>query len=468
MLTEARWTGQQLANAINEVGSENGVATHFDRTSVAHWLAGTRPRPPTPDLLVEALARRLGRPLTRADCGLADPAEPSADRGHPSGGAVAHSFADLLTELRVLTTAQTASGPTPPGRPVGGQGAGIDGVAVGGVGPYRLDALAVPEFEQAVASVLQPVPHGPGRITVGSADVYGAREMARVFAAADDVFGGGVVRRTLACYLSSCLAPRLHGVASPGLRSSLLTAATQLAYLCGFMCFDDQEHGLAERYYLAALRLAAYNADPTAYAITLRGMSVQARSLGHHTQALQLAESAVATTTKHSPVRRAFLYGQLAVAHAAHGDRTRALTHLTAAERHLDRATSQHIGSPPGADAIIGGYHPAALFHQQAAVRALLGDSGAIDALRDSIRHRPPHERRSRTVLLARLAELQLAHGHLEQAVATWHQFLDGLPGLACGRVSTAMATMRSRLRPHANAIAARPLLRRAAAMTSP
>lgn len=52
------------------------------------------------------------------------------------------------------------------------------------------------------------------------------------------------------------------------------------------MCFDDEQHGLAQRYYRTALSLAVQAGDPVAYAITLRAMSVQARSLGHHQHAV--------------------------------------------------------------------------------------------------------------------------------------------------------------------------------------
>jgi hypothetical protein len=36
---------QALASAVNIAGAENGVVLRYDRTSVAHWLSGSRPSP---------------------------------------------------------------------------------------------------------------------------------------------------------------------------------------------------------------------------------------------------------------------------------------------------------------------------------------------------------------------------------------------------------------------------------------
>jgi hypothetical protein len=147
------------------------------------------------------------------------------------------------------------------------------------------------------------------------------------------------------------------------------------------------------------------------------------------------------------------------VARAADGDRTGALAGLANAERSLDQATS--------ASALTGAYHVASLAHQQAVVQNLLGDRrGAINALDVSIRHRPADERRSRAITLAFLADLQLSAGYLDEAVSTWHLFLDDYPHLDSGRATTALRLLRSRIRPLAKNSAARTLLQRASSYT--
>jgi hypothetical protein len=283
-----------------------------------------------------------------------------------------------------------------------------------------------------------------------------AELMARVFSANDRAFGGGSARLALAGYLSHDLGPRLDAPVRPSVRGRLYALAAQLVYLCGFMYFDDEIHGLGQRYYLTALSLAAEANDKVSYAVTLRAMSVQAHLLGHHREAARSAEAAVTVGKRANPMRQAFLHGQLAVAQATVGDRSAALASMTTAERSLDRATSTAVP-------LIGACHVASLAHQQAVVRALFGDrKGAADALLLSIRNRPAVERRARAITVARLAELQLGHGHLEEAVRTWHRFLDDYPLLLSGRIDTALRNLRSLLRPHGNQPAAAALLARA------
>ncbi|MFD7512563.1 hypothetical protein ACFV5N_24940, partial [Streptomyces sp. NPDC059853] len=48
LLREAGWTQQELARAVNTLGTETGTPLRYDRTAVAHWLSGTQPRHPVP------------------------------------------------------------------------------------------------------------------------------------------------------------------------------------------------------------------------------------------------------------------------------------------------------------------------------------------------------------------------------------------------------------------------------------
>jgi hypothetical protein len=294
-------------------------------------------------------------------------------------------------------------------------------------------------------------------------DVESATAMLRVFSDADMMFGGGHARSALTGYLRSAVAPWLAGDVRPSERRELLVTAARLSYLCGFMCFDDELHGRAQRHYLTSLRLAAEAGDPIGYALTLRALSVQARILGHYRPAVGLAEAAVHTAARiagnrATPRIRAFLFGQLAVAHAADDNGHAALTALAVTEKHLSHADQQSSS--------IAAYHIGSLAHQQAATAALLGDRrNAMRALELSIRHRPPGERRSRAITLARLAELQLTEGRLEEACHTWHRFLDDYPHLCSRRADTALRTLRGHTRPHQNHPAARALLRRATAL---
>ncbi|MBS2550067.1 hypothetical protein KGQ19_24685 [Catenulispora sp. NL8] len=435
LLAEAGWTGQDLARGVNRAGTEAGRKLSYDRTSVAHWLAGVRPRGPVQALIREVLARRLSRPLSNAEIGF--PAGPLA--GRPGAGGAQDDLweVDSVAELTALA------------------GSGADRRRLLSGTGYSLAALVVPRWAQAVGRGTIPV---DAQAVAGTEHAETAEALARVFAQGDSAFGGGHGREALARYLASDLAPRLHARMAPRLRRRLFAVAGQLAYLCAFMCFDEELHGEAQRFYRVSLRLATEAGGRRAYAVTLRAMSVQARALGHHQEAIDLAENAAASGTAVAPLSRAFLLGQLAVAHAAGRDTPHALTCLRNAERLVDQATSEN-GSP-----LIGAYHLGSLAHQEAAVRSLLGDrAGAVAALQQSLRLRPATERRSRAITSARLAELQLSSGHMEEATATWHRFLDDYPRLVSLRATTALFEMRTRLRPHSGNPAVRPLLERAA-----
>jgi tetratricopeptide (TPR) repeat protein len=446
-LIEARWTGQQLAMAVNRAGNEIGIVLSYDRTAVAHWLAGVHPRLPVPGLLAEVFSRRLGRPVAQADLGLAP-----APSWMPAGAAGSRQPPqERLTEDL-------------PGRP----DEDVAGILAALADPsaktraarqpaYSLAALTVPSWPHGGMPLSRTIRPQDTHVKVTFADVTAAEQLARLLSAGDATFGGGYVRQAAAAYLAADLAPKLHAPAHPVARRRLFTAATEITYLCAFMCFDDELQGLGQRYYRAALRLATENSDQAAYAITLGAMSVQAYSLGHYRQARQLAEAAAESVRRLEPVQQAFLYGQLAVARASDGDEAGALSSMAAAERSLDHATSP-VPAP-----LIGAYHLASLAHQQAAVRSLIGDQpGAIAALTVSVRHRPVNERRSRAITLAFLAELQMRAGHLDEAVQTWHRFLDDYPYLRSGRITTALAALRGSIRPHSKNAAARALLNRA------
>jgi tetratricopeptide (TPR) repeat protein len=416
LLAETGWTEARLAREVNAAGAETGLALRYDRSAVSHWLAGRRPWGPVPSLLAETLSRGLRRTVTVAELG--------------------------LDARRSSDTASVK-------------------LEVSAVGSYRLAALAVPTWERAsvTSSGACSVPDPPSRLTAGQ--IASAEQMAALFDESDAAFGGGRTRVALAGYLAHDVVPLLRLAARPALRARMFTVATQLSYLCAFMCFDDERHALAQRYYLTALDLATENGDAPGYAIAQRALSVQAGILGHHPEALALAEDAARTGRRVLPPgRHAFFVGQLAVAQAATDDRRGALATLRTAERLHSRADP--VSAP------MGGYHLAAMYHQVAEACALLGDRAeSVTALSESVRHRPVHERRSRAVITARLAEHQLATGHLEEAVATWHAFLDDYPLLRSGRATSALRGMRSRLRPHSGNVAVARLLTRAATVVS-
>jgi hypothetical protein len=438
LLDEAGWTGDALARAINAIGAEAGLLLHYQRASVTHWLSGMHPRPPVPELAAEAFTRRLGRRITVRETALGKPADP---RRTPQEDPWWQ--ADVVARLAELAD----------------DGSSRREFLTGCV--YSLAALSVPAWDEY--PTLYRIQDGPatGEGKIGRPEVASANLMLQLFSDADATFGGGYVRPALSTYLGTTIVPWLRAEVSPAARRGLFSVAARLTYLLGFACFDDNFHGVAERHFLTSLRLAAEAGDRVCYAAGLRQLSVQAQTLGHVQLAVHLAEAAV-RTAKHTtaPGVQAFLVGQLAVATASGGARLTALSHLTTAEGHLERAQSN---AEP-----VAAYHPASLAHQHAFVEAALGNRrGATSALTRSVQHRPAGERRSQAITLARLAEAHWTEGHLDEACQSWHRFLDVYPSLHSGRASAALANLRASTRAQQRAPAVQSLRHRTAALNS-
>ena len=419
LVAEAGWTLQALARAVNIAAAETGLPTRYDRTAVSHWLSGTYPRGQVPLLLAEVFSRKLRRVVTPADLGLGQGGLQHSTFGWAEG-------TDVLATLTQLARADL----DPAGH------ATLRHLV------YQHQKLAVPPWQHAAAHLQIPAPRNPLslRAPVDPSAGHAVRRMTHLFALAIRGFGGRHARCALLAYLAHDLTAWLH-THHPAPRHRLL-AVIDLVCLAGFTCFDDQAHGLAQRYYHLALALAGHAEDPARYAIALRLLSHQARSLGHHPAALTLADTALAVAGGLAcPHVEAFLHAQAAVCHAALGHHHGAHQHLDSARHHLGRAT----GPPP----TVGTGHAAELAYCTAQVRILLGDrAGAITALHTALRHYPDTDHYWRTLTLAQLTHHYLDTGHLTDAHATWHRFLQDYPRLHSTRADTAHTTLRRRLNP--------------------
>ncbi|WP_156756111.1 hypothetical protein [Actinokineospora pegani] len=419
LLKEARWTSHNFSIAVNRVAGEAGVLLSYDRTTVSHWLSGSRPRTPVPSFVAEAFSRRLGRPVSEVETGMVGPRTDRA--GLPPEGVGVRELrglvlADLDPVRRALLREQ----------------------------PFRLDWAVAPEWSSS-----PDLPRG----ALGLAErgiLAGIGAMTSAFITADRSFGGGHARFALTAYLATDVAVwlRAHRMECSG--GALLSAAATLVHLAGFMCFDDLHHHLAQRYFRMALELTAQASDPLGHAVALRSMSAQAWFLGHHRQAVQTAEAALARAGAHAPPStRAELLGQAAVAHAALSNRDEALARLTEAEEHLDGARQS---DDPTARANLA--------HHAGQVLALLGDrSAAQGAWRASLRHRPADQRRSRMITTHRLAELHLRRDRVEQACAIWQGFVDEYPYIHSARMDSAHRGFLRQLRPYRGHTCARRIL---------
>ncbi|MBT2528053.1 transcriptional regulator [Streptomyces sp. ISL-99] len=320
-------------------------------------------------------------------------------------------------------------------------------------------ALTIPGWQDVIGRAEAVQSGRTARIGMNEVDMVVA--MTERVSDLDDQFGGRHARPMAASFMVNTVASYLRADASEEVRQAMLSAASDLLYLTGYMAVDEGLHGLAQRYYVNALQLAGAAEDHLTYCTTLRGMSVQAVDLGYGAKAVELANAAAAASPKAGPRMLAFLLGQQAHAAAQTGDRTSALRYMREAEAAMDRAESRAR--------VFGSYDPAALNYHISQVRYELGDTrGAVEAMQQADRLRPGVYRRTRMHQRGTLAERQFEIGHLEAACATWHQALDDYPMVQSGRADERVKTMFSLLRPHLKNATARDLYDRARTIARP
>ncbi|OEV07243.1 regulator, partial [Streptomyces nanshensis] len=187
---------------------------------------------------------------------------------------------------------------------------------------------------------------GPGqRVTVG--DVNALRSVCELFRALDNAYGGGHARQALVRYLEHEAEPMLRGVYGEQLGRRLFGAAADLTRLAGWTSYDIAAHGLAQRYFVQALRLAQAAGDRAYGSYVLVTMSRQAVYLGHGREAVQLARVAQqGVGTNAPPLVQALLHTAEARGHAVLGEVRACTSSLSRAERALEAAKSGEDAPP--------------------------------------------------------------------------------------------------------------------------
>jgi hypothetical protein len=383
------------------------------------------PRAKVRPIIVEAFARKLKRPVTLHEAGLADTGPTArSDEGDTVDDLLERGKADMDPSRRgVLTTALYSA------------------------------ALVVPGYPDLAGTDRAPSARRAARIGTGEVEIV--RSMTERIADILDVFGGGHARPMAAAFLVNTVLPYLRADASSAIRSDLLSAASDLVYLTGWMAMYEREHGLGQRYYVKALDLAGAAEDHVTYCRTLRGMSLQAANLGYGARALQLANAAAEASPKAGPRLHAFLAGQQAASAAMTGDRGAAFSRLAETETSLSKADSRK-------DAV-GGYDMSAFLFHTSAVLYHLGDlPGSVKAMHDCLLVQPQQEHQGRVHANGLLAQRQFELGHLDAACTTWTHFLVDYERVSSSRGDEHFDTMRKLIRGRRNARSARALEERA------
>ncbi|MBF6230037.1 helix-turn-helix domain-containing protein [Nocardia farcinica] len=297
-----------------------------------------------------------------------------------------------------------------------------------------------------------PVPDSrvaAGTRHVGRADVTAVHDVIALFSRIDQRHGGGHGRSAVVQYLTTDVTSYLCGAfAEESVRHEMFSAAAELAYLAGWMSFDNGEHAAAQRYFVAATKLATEADDAPLTGHILRAMAHQAIDLGDPRSGLALAEASVDGSRYRGacPRERALLTVVHAKALSAAGRPRESAKALLRAERDLAAACGSDAEP-----ARVFFFSEASLAHETACALRDSGDlDGAAAQFQLSARKRQADMfTRTHAVTLGYLGTVQARSGDLDLACATWSSALDAMGGVRSGRTRTVARDIRAVLEPH-------------------
>lgn len=318
-----------------------------------------------------------------------------------------------------------------------------------GAATYSVASLALPgdTWWERMGQRSRARPAASGQV-VGPMDVEAVREMVLLFSRVDQRRGGGHACSAVIQYLTSDVARYLRGTyVNDDVRRAMLSATSELAYLSGWMAYDNGQHATAQAGYRIALQLAAEAEDPAMAAHILRAMAHQAVDLGHVQEGLKLSSASMASHryARASPRERALLGVVHARALGAAGEKRAAAATLLTAED--DLAAAAGGDDEPNRVFFFG---EASLAHETACTLRDIGDlDGAVREFRRSVRTRKATTfTRTHAVTLGYLGAAQARQGNFEEACATWSRSLDTMSGVRSDRTRKVVSEMRLMLSP--------------------
>ncbi|GAA3843648.1 hypothetical protein GCM10022226_78320 [Sphaerisporangium flaviroseum] len=434
LVAEAAFSHKGLARRLNDLGAARGLmGLRYDHSSVLRWMAGQQPRDPVPTLLAEIFALKLGRPVTSEDLGMAGGATP-LDLGQE----FTHSWQEGVETVTALWRADMER-----------RRFLLDSAfAVGAGSAGALRWLTFP---------LEGKPEVSGVRKVGAPDIAAIREVTRSFGELDNRFGGGRVRSAVVKYLDSAVAPLLkEGSYGEATGRALASAAAEVTRLAGWMAYDLEQHGLAQRHLIQALSLARGAGDHGFGGEILAGMAHQAIYIGQPRHALDLARAAQLSARRAQvPSLLAEAYVLEAHAHAALSDGASCALALHEADLAFDRRR------PDEEPEWIRYFDEAYLAAKYAHCFRDLGDGP--QAVRYARRSLDMDGRfvRGRMFNLSLLASAHALCGDVEEACQVGTSALDLAVGLQSVRTRSYVADLRKRLEPLSREPAVAVLVRR-------
>ncbi len=429
LLDEAGMSNKGLARRVVDLAATQGVAdVRCDHTSVLRWLAGEQPRPPVPELAAAVLGNALGRKVPATELGMTPSNLPSdlglhlpVEWADTVATSTALWRADVQRRRFLVSTVFTAS---------------------------ALPASALRWLTSPPASA----PAGTGPRKVGRADIDAIRELTRTYREMDNRLGGGKLRHSIVSYLDDHVSGLLTtGSYREETGRQLAAACGELSQLAGWVAYDSDEHGLAQRYLTQALGYARHADDASLAAEVLAAQAHQALYLARPDEAVDLARAAQAAAARHGS---ATLLTECLVmeahGHASRNDAAACGSALAKAEQTFDRATREDD------PAWLSYFDEAYLAARMAQCFRDLGEVGhAVRYARRSLDMDGRYVR-GRAFNLTLLATAHASQGEPEQATVVGRQALDLTVRLNSARSVRYVRDLTRRLRPQADLQAVR------------
>ncbi|MFF4183977.1 regulator [Streptomyces sp. NPDC001691] len=465
LIAEAGFSNAGLARRVDQLGLEHGLDLRYDKTSVTRWLRGQQPRGTTPALIAEVFTRRLGRRLSAQDLGLDACAPVYAGLEF---AATPEEAVDIVSGLWRKDSGSHAElrkiAFTPAGLVVPSRdwliGRADDRVGRGEPNP-QANVTRIPVQGRPSVPRQRTTDRGPGQ-RVTSGDIAALRSVGELFRTLDHAYGGGHARQALVRYLEHEAEPMLRGTYGENVGRRLFAAAADLTRLAGWTSYDIAAHGLAQRYFVQALRLSQAAGDRAYGSYVLVTMSRQAVYLGHGREAVQLARVAQqGVGSAAPPVVQSLLNAVEARGHGVLGEVRACTASLVRAERALESAR-------PGDDVP----HWARFFDEAQLAdefghchRDLQQYRACAQHAERSLQLRAPGYARSRLFCRVVLATARLGLGELDQACALGAEAAQQASEMRSARAVEYVRDFERRLEPYRDAAAVRTYRDRVAAL---
>jgi tetratricopeptide (TPR) repeat protein len=413
VMEEAGCSNTGLARRVNTCGAERGLDLHYDKTSVARWLQGQQPRGRVPAVIAEALGRKLGHTVTVDDIGM----NPVPGLGPTAGLRFEPALSDALQQVCALWRADAhRTGLSPTERPA--------------------SSVLVQSSRDWLIADPDPTAVGSGDTAVSPKDIVTMRAATAAFAELDHRFGSGHVRPATVGHLDGTVSGLLRGLYGETTGRQLFGAAARLTELAGYMAVDSNQFGLAQRYYIQALRLAQAAGDRAFGGYVLAsGMSHVALVLGNPREAVQLARVArEGARGWNGTSAETVFYATEARGQALLGD---AQACKKAAEQAVEiSASGDHDRDPDWAVHVDRSY----LAEELARCYEDLNDyETAARWAQEALKGCPPRRARRRVLRLLLLASTLLKQGEIDRSHDTAAQAQEALPGLHSAQCNDAL-----------------------------